>query len=200
MALGVDTDWLGLRFPSVAVASSSMFLFRAVASISKKKGVHCKPAALLAMRLEILTYGAARRRRKSRSPPGTPPGGRGPWNALRRVRHLFYWLNSVNPAWLNFSQPSHSLSPLPFPPVLFLNSFACRSSSCWYIYLLAFSLADSIVCVWSFPSPQTHVAHPTVTTTNFSMLTCQSEEANLVFICTQSHCPNASIVLSQVFT
>lgn len=114
-------------------------LVRVVASISKR------PAALLASRLGIWTYRAVRKRRKPRNPPGTTPGGRGPWNVLRRVRRFFYWLNSVNPARVNLSHHSHSLSPPTFPPVLFFNSFACRCSSCWYIDFLAFSLTPLLV-------------------------------------------------------
>lgn len=161
-----------------------------------------RPDALLATRLEILTYRAASRRRKPRNPPGITLGGRGPWNVLRRVRHLFYWLNSANLAWLNLSHHSHSLSPPTFPPVLFINSFACRSSSCWYIYLLAFSLADGIACVWSFLTPPVppKSCPLLVTTTNFVMLTCQSEQASLFLMCAQNRCPNTSVVQSQVFT
>lgn len=44
-----------------------------------------------------------------------------------------------------------------------------------------------MVRVWSFPSPQSHVAHPSVTATNVLMLPCQSARANLVFICAQRH-------------
>lgn len=85
-----------------------------------------------------------------------------------------------------------------FPPVLLFNSFACHSSSCRYIYLLAFSLADGIACVRSFLI--FHVAHPPVTTTNFIMLTSQSKQASPVFICAHSHCPGTSVVQSQVLT
>lgn len=162
-------------------------------------GARCRPTALLAVRLELLTYRAASRRRKPRNPPGTTLGGRGPWNVLRRVRHLFYWLNSVNPAWLNFSHHSHSISPPTFPPVLLYNSFACHSSSCWYIYLLAFSLVDGIARFRSFLI--FHVAHPPpVTTTNFIMLTSQPKQAILVFICAHSHCPGTSVVKSKILT
>lgn len=56
---------------------------------------HCRLTEPPASRLEIFTYGAESRRRDPSSPPEQAVGGREPWNALR---HVFYWLNSVNPA------------------------------------------------------------------------------------------------------
>lgn len=58
-------------------------------------GAHCRLTEMLASRLETFTYGAESRRRDPSSPPEQVVGGREPWNALR---HVFYWLNSVNPA------------------------------------------------------------------------------------------------------
>lgn len=56
--------------------------------------VHCRLTEPPASRLEIFTYGAESRRRDPSSPEQAV-GGREPWNALR---HVFYWLNLVNPA------------------------------------------------------------------------------------------------------
>lgn len=56
---------------------------------------HCRLTEPPASRLEIFTYRAESRRRDPSSPPVQAVGGREPWNALR---HVFYWLNLVNPA------------------------------------------------------------------------------------------------------
>lgn len=98
----------------------------------KRRGkLQTRCTAGLAIRLEMLTSRAASRQRKPRKPPGTTPGGMGgAWNALRGVKHLFYWLNSVNPAWLNLGHRSHSLSPPAF----------CRYCPLTYCFPLLFLL------------------------------------------------------------
>lgn len=179
--LGVNTGWLGLGFPSVAMGPSRMFSFGGLWAFQKEKGARCSSAALLAMRLEILTYRAASRRRKLRNPPGTMLGGRGALECTQKSQTLILLAELSEPC-LTQPQP-----PQPFPftsrfppgivleliclPLLFLLTYL---SSCFLIGWLEFSIPPQSCCTPFCYHYKLFNAH---------LLTCQSERASAVFIC-----------------
>lgn len=115
-------------------------------------------------------------------------GGREPWNALRR---LFYWLNSVNPSWLNLSHHRLSLSPPTFP-------WYCSVRYSNASHLPTAPLVDILIFLpshWLMASLMSGAFHPPRLMLLILLPLLQTlylEQVSLILISAESHCPNRS--------